>query len=41
MFHICSQPPLKEKAECPFPSKPFRLRPLATDQAECGRRRRL
>ncbi len=32
MFYVCSGAELlREKAECPVPSKPFRLAPLATD----------
>jgi hypothetical protein len=34
MFHICSHAAaLKEKAECPAPSKPFRLPPPAIDRS--------
>jgi hypothetical protein len=40
LFSICSTAAiLKERAECPVPSKPFRLPSLATDRSGRGARR--
>jgi len=36
VLYMFSHRSLKEKAECPVLSKPFRLPPLATDRSGCG-----